>query len=126
MSDDRGEEVALMVIRAGDVEVAVEATRVHEVVPLEQWNGEAALDLQEQTGAGVTQGPARILVVTRPGRPPLAAIVSAAVTLRHVARAQLLSLPPLLRAHVRWASHVAIAAGRPPLLLVDPGELGPG
>jgi hypothetical protein len=119
MSDD----VALMVVRAGAVEVGVEAARVQEVVPVAQWTGEAALDLQQHAGAGATEGAVRILVVKRDGREPLAALVSGAVTLRHVARGALLSLPPLLRAHVRWVSHVVVADGRPPLLVVDAAEL---
>lgn len=119
MSDD----VALMVVRAGGVDVGVDAARVQEVVPIAQWTGEAALDLQQRAGATSSEGAARILVVTRDGREPLAALVSGAVTLRHVPRAQLLAVPSPLRAHVPWVSHVVVTDGEPPLLVVDVGAL---
>ncbi|HEY1585184.1 MAG TPA: hypothetical protein VGH63_05800, partial [Polyangia bacterium] len=119
MSDD----VALMVVRAGAVDVAVDAARVQEVVPLEQWTGEAALDLLQLLGAAATEGAVRILVVTRTGREPLAALVTGSVTLRHVARTQLLALPAPLRAHVAWVSHVVVDDKQPPLLVVDADRL---
>ena len=117
-------EVALMVVRAGDLDVGLDAARVQEVLPLAQWNGEAALDLLQQVGATGAAGDARILVVTRQGREPLAALVSGAVTLRHIARADMLPLPPELRAHVAWLSHVVISEGQTPLLVVDTERLG--
>jgi chemotaxis signal transduction protein len=117
------DEVALMVVRAGGVDVGLDAARVREVLPLAQWNGEAALDLMQLVGATTVDGDVRILVVTRHGREPLAALVSGAVTLRHVARAQMLAVPMPLSAHVRWVSHVVVGDGEAPLLVVDADRL---
>jgi len=118
------DEIALMVVHAGAVDVGVDAARVQEVVPIAQWTGEAAFDLQQHAGATVTEGAARILVVARDGREPLAALVAGDVSLKHIGRGQLMPVPPLLRAHVRWVSHVVVADGQPPLLVVDAAELG--
>ena len=116
MNDD---ELAFMVVRTRDVDVGVDAARVQEVIPLERWGGEAALELAALVGAAAGEGAARILLVSRPGREPLAALVSGAVALRHVPRAQLLALPAPLAAHVRWVSHVVVSDGKPPLLVLD-------
>jgi chemotaxis signal transduction protein len=117
------EELALMVVRTRDFDVGIEAARVQEVVPLEKWTGEAALDLAQLVGADAGEGAVRILVVTRAAKEPLAALVSGVVTLRHVARAELLELPSLLAAHVRWVSHVVVSDGQPPLLVLDAERL---
>ena len=112
-----------MVVRTRDFDVGVDAARVQEVIPLERWTGEAALDLAQLVGATSGEGAVRILLVTRDGSEPLAALVSGAVTLRHVARADLLALPALLAAHVRWVSHVVVTDGEPPLLVLDAERL---
>jgi chemotaxis signal transduction protein len=117
------DEVALMVLRTPDFDVGIDAARVQEVVPLAQWTGEAALDLGQLVGAPPSEGAVRILVVTSTAREPLAALVSGSVTLRHVARAELLALPPPLAAHVRWVSHVVVSDGQPPLLVLDAERL---
>jgi chemotaxis signal transduction protein len=117
------EELALMVVRTRDFDVGVAAERVQEVIPLQHWSGEAALDLAQLVGATTGDGAVRILLVTRRGREPLAALVSGAVTLRHVARAELLALPSLLAAHVKWVSHVVVSDGQPPLLVLDAERL---
>lgn len=118
------DELALMVVRTPDFDVGVEAARVQEVIPLERWNGEAAFDLAQRVGAATTgDGATRILVVTRQGREPLAALVTGAVTLRHVARAQLLAMPAPLAERVAWVSHVVVADGQPPLLVLDAERL---
>jgi chemotaxis signal transduction protein len=117
------DELALMVVHAGDFDFAVDAARVQEVIPLEQWSGEAALDLAQQVGAPAGEGNVRILLVTRRGREPLAALVAGAVTLRHVPRSQLLAIPAPLAAHVAWLSHVVVSDGHAPLLVVDAERL---
>jgi chemotaxis signal transduction protein len=117
------DEVALMVVRAGAVDVGLDAARVREVVPIEQWTGEAALDLLQLVGAAGAEGNVRILVVARDGREPLAALVSGTVTLRHVTRAQLLAVPAPLDAHVRWVSHIVVGKDGAPLLVVDAERL---
>jgi chemotaxis signal transduction protein len=113
------EELALMVVRTRDFDVGIDAARVREVVPLAEWTGEAAVDLVQLVGATAGGGAVRIVVVTRDRREPLAALVSGAVTLRHVPRGELLALPALLAAHVRWISHVVVSDGLPPLLVLD-------
>ena len=125
------DELAFMVVRAGDVDVGIEAARVQEVIPLERWDGEAALELAVVAGGAADEGAARILVVTRPGREPLAALVSGAVVLRQVPRAQLLKVPAPLAGHVRWVSHVVVSEGAGgaggegrAMLVVDPDRLG--
>jgi chemotaxis signal transduction protein len=118
-----GEELALMVVQTADFDVGVVAERVQEVVPIEKWSGEAALDLLQLVGAPSGEGAVRILVVRRDGREPLAALVSGAVALRHVARGELLELPAPLAAHARWVSHVVISDGRAPLLVLDTERL---
>jgi chemotaxis signal transduction protein len=117
-------EMALMVVHAADFDFAVAAERVQEVIPLERWNGEAAVDLAQLVGAPSVEGAVRILLVTRDGREPFAALVSGAVTMRHVARSELLSLPAPLAAHVAWISHIVVADGEPPLLVLDTERLG--
>jgi len=117
------EQLALMVVHARDFDFAVAAERIQEVIPLERWSGEAALDLAQRVGANASEGAVRILLVTRDGREPLAALVSGAVTLRHVARHELLTLPPPLAAHVAWVSHVVVSDGQPPLLVLDTERL---
>jgi len=113
----------MMVVRARDFDVGVPAERVQEVIPLERWSGEAALDILQLVGAPTEEGTVRILVVTRRGREPLAALVSGAVALRHVPRAELLALPPELAAHARWVSHVVVGDRQAPLLVLDPDRL---
>lgn len=117
------DDLTLMVVHATDCDVGVDAARVQEVIPLERWTGEAALDLVQLAGAAAAEGAVRILVVARPGREPLAALVSGVVSLRHVARAELLALPAPLAAHVRWVSHVVVTDGKPPLLVLDAERL---
>jgi chemotaxis signal transduction protein len=117
------EELALMVVRTRDFDFGVDAARVQEVIPLERWTGEAALDLAQLVGGTTVDGAVRILLVTRQGAEPLAALVSGAVTLRHVARGELLALPAQLAAHVRWLSHVVVTDGEPPLLVLDTERL---
>jgi len=116
-------EVALMVVRAPNFDFAVAADRVQEVIPLERWNGEAALDLAQVVGAPSVEGAVRVLLVTRDGREPFAALVSGAVTLRHVARTELLTVPAPLAAHVAWLSHIVVSDGQPPLLVLDTERL---
>ena len=119
-----GDELTLMVVHAADCDVGVDAARVQEVIPLERWSGEAALDLVQLAGAAAADdGAVRILVVARAGREPLAALVSGTVSLRQVARAELLALPAPLAAHVRWVSHVVVSDGKPPLLVLDTERL---
>jgi hypothetical protein len=117
------EELALMVVRTRDFDFGVAAERVREVIPLAQWSGEAAVDLAQLVGATSSEGAVRILLVTRSGREPLAALISGSVTLRHVARAELLALPAMLAAHVAWVSHVVVSDGQPPLLVLDAERL---
>ncbi|MDB4969327.1 MAG: hypothetical protein JWN44_5016 [Myxococcales bacterium] len=117
------DELALMVVRTRDFDLGLSAAQVQEVIPLERWTGEAAFDLVQLIGATSDEGAVRILVVTRQGRSPLAALVSGAVTLRYVQREQLLSLPAALAAHVGWFSHVVVTDGQPPLLVLDAERL---
>ena len=112
-----------MVVRARDFDVGVPAERVQEVIPLERWSGEAALDILQLVGAPTEEGAVRILVVTRKGREPLAALVSGAVALRHIPRGELLALPPELAGHARWVSHVVVGDDVAPLLVLDPDRL---
>jgi hypothetical protein len=117
------DELTLMVVHAADCDVGVDAARVQEVIPLERWSGEAALDLVQLAGAAPAEGAVRILVVARQGREPLAAVVSGVVSLRQVTRAELLAVPAPLAAHVRWVSHVVVSDGKPPLLVLDAERL---
>lgn len=116
-------ELPLMVVHARDFDVGVPAERVQEVIPLERWSGEAALDILQLVGAQTEEGTVRILVVTRQGREPLAALVSGAVSLRHVPRKELLALPRELAAHARFVSHVVVADQGAPLLVLDPDQI---
>jgi hypothetical protein len=112
-------DVALMIVHTADFDIGIDAARIHEVIPLERWSGEAAFDLLERVGSSGVEGAARILVVRRDTAAPLAALVSGSVTLRHVARRELLAVPAPLAAHVRWLSHVVVTDGQRPLLVVD-------
>ena len=112
-------ELALMVVHTRDFDLGVAAERVREVVLLEEWQGEAPLALAGLVGAVATEDVVRVLLVTRQGREPLATLVSGAVRLRHVTRAELLELPAPLARHVKWISHVVVSDGQPPLLVID-------
>ncbi|HXU74586.1 MAG TPA: hypothetical protein VN947_35065 [Polyangia bacterium] len=113
------DELALMVVHARNVDFAVAAARVQEVVPVDRWAGEPAIDLAQLVGVEPEGGAVRILLLARAGREPLAALVSGDVTLRHIARDHLLPLPAPLAAHVRWISHVVVSDGQQPLLVLD-------
>lgn len=121
---DAIEEAALMVVHTPDVDLGLDAARVREVIPVESWTGEPALDLAQLVGVAGGDGAVRILVITRAGREPLAALVSGAVRLHQVRRAQLLPLPAELAAHVDRISHVVVRDGQPPLLVLDADRLG--
>ncbi|HEY1585030.1 MAG TPA: hypothetical protein VGH63_05030 [Polyangia bacterium] len=112
-------DLAMMVVRMRDFDLGLAAERVREVVLVEQWGGDLPPTLAQLVGAEETGDTVRVLLIMRPGREPLATLVSGTVRLRHVAPGELLALPALLARQVRRISHVVVTDGEPPLLVVD-------
>lgn len=126
------DEVALVVVQAGRMQLAVDAARVLEICPEASWSGSAPLELTDAGGTAEPAAPAgeagaaeaRVLVVRRlGGREPVALRARGAVRVVRVARASAFALPILLRPHVRWVSSVVMSDDQPAILIVDPDEL---
>jgi hypothetical protein len=124
-SDD---EVALVVVQAGRMLLAVDASRVLEICSERHWSGEPPVDLARAGGAPLDTsegaGEARVVVVRRRGgRQPVALRARGAVRVQRVARAAALELPRVMRSRVRWVAAVVIADEGSAILVVDPDEL---
>jgi hypothetical protein len=121
----RSQEVSLLVVPAGRVQVALEAARVLSIVPERTWDGAAPLDLLSATVGGESpqDGDPRVLLVARDNRPALPIKTGGILHMQKVARDALLPLPDLLARFVPWLSSV-VADGKTPLLVVDCARLG--
>jgi hypothetical protein len=121
----RSQEVALLVVPAGKVQVALEAARVLSIVPERTWEGAPPLDLLAATvgGEAPRDSDPRVLLLARDNRPALPIKTGGILHMQKVARDAMLPLPELLARFVPWLSSV-VADGKTPLLVVDCARLG--
>ena len=113
------EATELLLLGGGAARLALEASRVAQVVAASYWRGEAPVELEPGDGGDG----ARVLVVQLDDGRLTALRVAGRLELARVGSADVLPLPALLRARTPWIRAAVFPDDAPPLLVIDPARL---
>jgi hypothetical protein len=115
---------SFLIVSGRAVEIAIDASRIQDIVPETQWTGAPPLDLLASVAHVAPGGEeARILVVQLGGGVSLPVRAQGALRVDTIATEAILAVPELLAGHARWLSQLVLVEGARPLFILDPDRL---